>query len=372
MAERNLRSMKIGLSRICEADFNSVVAASVAGPPIVNNWYGVRTRGEGFPMPDWEKFDDAGSVGGGAFPTAQRTGYVNAPTMEFTHDLNTDLGFWTARRAFGGPDSVTALEPALAHEHLFGMQDEAVDGIQLPSFDIVYALGPADFCFAGCVVDTFRVDQSGGGTPTFTAGVIGSGLFYKVAEMAVGVKPVVPKPIKYHNMDGPETSITFQPPTGPPVTLTQPEQRARGFTFALNNNIDTGDTRMGDARLDPTTTKKGWVRGRLPFGDRVVTCEITVLLGDDLAEWARAQNDDIITSFKITTRGSYIQVGATTSTLHQWTVEMIIPVCYFRNVRMVSDGGKAAQQITVFPVEGDTQVGTAQMRVVNEVATVVV
>lgn len=378
MPDRNLKTMKIGLGRITEANFNSIIAANTGAggvPPNTNNYIGVKTRGEGFPLPDWEKFDDENTSGGGTGfrQQGQRTGYVNAPTMEITHDVNTDLLGYIARRHAGGPDTVTELEATLAQEHLFGQQDEnGAFGTQLPSFNVVYALGAADFVYAGCVVDTFRVDQAGAGTPTFTAGIVGSGLFYKIAAMAAPVKPVVPKPTIMHNADGPESKISFQPPTGPLVVLTTPEQRARGFTFTSNNNIDTGDTRMGDARVDPATTKKGWVRGRLPFGDRVITCEQTILPDNDLTEWALAQNDALVTSYKYTSRGSYITVGATTSTLHQYTFEIIIPACNFRNVRMVSDGGKAALQVSVVPIEAPTQYGYYQFRLVNEVTTVIV
>jgi hypothetical protein len=378
MTDRLTKNMKIGLSRIVEANFNAMVAPNTGAggvPPNTNNWTGAKTTGRGFPFPSKEKMDDRGKAGTGReFQTEQRSGYVNPPTMEIVEELNTDLSFMLARRAVGGPDTVGApLEAALAYPHMVGMQDaDGPAGRQLPSFDVVYSLGGADFVYGGCVVDTFQIEQTRSAVPQMTCGLVGSGLFYRIRDMIVANRPSVPRPAYQHYMLGAESSIEFTDDTGATKVLTDPEQRVLMFRATLNNNIDTGDTRMGDPRLDPTSTKKGWIRNRLLHGDRDVTAEMTLTLDDELEEWAIANDDVPLTMFKYISRGHYIRVGATTSALHQWQFEWRMPACYFRDPRFTDEGGTAAVGLTIFPVEPDASYGLVEIHCVNEIATAIV
>lgn len=191
MAEYLVRDIKLGISSTPEATYNELVPG-FTDPTGTNdnNYLGFLMTGRGFPLPDKEKQDDTGKIGTGReFPTEQRSGYVTPPTMEITEELNVDIAPIFLRRAMGGVDPTPAggdiLEAGRTFEHNWLMQaNDTAAFLQLPSSSIVYALGGADYLFGGCCVESFRIEQNRSQVPTFTANLIGSGLFRRVRELS--------------------------------------------------------------------------------------------------------------------------------------------------------------------------------------------
>lgn len=191
MAEYLVRDIKLGISATPEATYNALVPGFTdPGGTNTNNYLGFLMTGRGFPLPDKEKQDDTGKIGTGReFPTEQRSGYVVPPTMEITEELNVDIAPIFLRRAMGGTDPTPSggdiLEAGRTFEHNWIMQaNDTAAFLQLPSSSIVYALGGADYVFGGCCVESFRIEQTRSQVPTFTANLIGSGLFRRVRELS--------------------------------------------------------------------------------------------------------------------------------------------------------------------------------------------
>jgi hypothetical protein len=361
MPEYLIRDILLGLSTAPETTYNSMYVLG-------SDYQRFQMVGRTFPVPNKENFDDLGKIGaGGEFPTYQRSGYVLPATMEIADEVNSSVCATLLRRCLGGADTTPAgadiLEAGVAFKHKFGMLNTSA-GRQLPSSSVVYSLGGFDLVWGGCVVDSFQIAQTNAGTPTFTAGLIGSGLYKDISDIspAFGSLPSIVTP-EYHH--GAETTVEFTD-TGGTVSLTS-AQRIRSFNVTINNNHITDDRRPGDPRIDAAAIRKGWYVNRMLHGDRTVTAEFTVMLDDTLREYLDANNDEIITGFKITTRGYYI--GA--STTNQYAVTIIVPKCYFRTPRVSDEGGNAVVTLATFPVQGATY-GLVTAEVVNGVATAMV
>lgn len=361
MAEYLIRDILLGLSSAPETVYNT--------PYVLGTDYKrFQMTGRAFPVPDKERFDDLGKIGNGTeFPTYQRSGYVLPASMEIADEVNTSICATLLRRCLGGADPVPSggdiLEAGVAFKHKFGMLNTS-SGRQLPSSSVVYSLGGLDLLWGGCVVDSFTMAQTNSGTPTFTAGLVSSGLYKDISTIspAFGALPAIAVP-SYHL--GAESTVEFTDDGGL-VSLTS-AQRIRSFSITINNNHITDDRRPGDPRIDVADMKKGWYVNRMLHGDRTVTAEFTVMLDDTLREFLDANTDVIITGFKITTKGYLI--GA--STVNQYQTTIIVPKCYFRTPRVSDEGGDAVVTLAIFPVTGATY-GLVTAEVVNGLATSIV
>lgn len=361
MAEYLVRDIKLGLSATPETTYNAV---KVLG----SDYLGFQMSGRAFPVPDREKFDDTGKIGAGnEFATVQNSGYVLPATMEISDDVNSDIAGILLRRALGGADTVPAgadiLEAGIAFRHKFSMLNNTVSR-QLPSSSVVYSLGGFDLVWGGCVVDTFQLAQTGAGVPTFTAGLVSSGLYKRISAISPAFGSV-PAPIAPNYMLGAETEVEFTDGTG--LYSVTGALRLKSFTLTLNNNHITDDRRAGDPRVLISDIHKGWYVGRMLHGDRSVTAEMTVMLDDALREYLDADNDSTITGFKLRTKGYYI--GASTVNQYQFTIT--VPKCYFRTPRIGDEGGNAVVTLGTFPVQG-ASFGLITGEIVNGVATAIV
>lgn len=361
MAEYMIRDILLALSSAPETVYNTPYV-------LASDFQRFQMTGQSFPVPTREEFDDLGKIGNGTeFPTYQRSGYVLPATMEVADEANSSIAGILLRRCLGGASAVPSggeiLEAGVAFKHTFGMLN-TTSGRQLPSSDVVYSLGGLDLLWSGCVVDSFTLAQTNAGTPTFTAGLISSGLYQDISTIspAFGSLPAIDVP-DYHL--GAETTVEFTDSGGTVSTVTA--QRLRSFTLTINNNHITDDRRPGDPRIDVADMSKGWYVNRMLHGDRTVTGEFTVMLDDTLREYLDAQTDDIITGFIITTRGYYI--GA--STTNQFSLTITVPKAYFRAPRVSDEGGNAVVTLSLFPVQGATY-GLVTADVVNGDATALV
>ncbi len=362
MAEYLTRDILLGISSEPEATYNDMYVLAA-------DFERFQMSGSTFPVPDKIRFDDLGKIGNGTeFPTYQRSGHVLPASMEVADEANTSIGAMLVRRALGGADTTPAgadiIEAGVAFRHKWGMLNTTA-GRQLPSSSVVYSLGGFDLLWGGCVVDSLTLAQTNADTPTLTAGLVGSGLYKDISSIspAFGTLPAIVVP-NYHI--GAETTVEFTDSGGTVALVTG--QRIRSYTLTLNNNHITDDRRMGDPRIDVTNMAKGWYVNRMLHGDRTVTAEFTVMVDDTLREFFDSDSDEIVTGFKIKTRGYEIPG---TAAGNQYELSIIVPKCYFRTPRFVDDGGNAEMTISIFPVTGATY-GLITAEVVNSVATAIV
>lgn len=366
MAEYLTRDLKLAITATPETTYNAIKSA--AG----DTYLGMLTTGRAVYIPDKEKQDDTGKVGTGReFPTEQRSGYVIVPSIEITEELNIDIAPMLLRRAMGGADTVGAdLESAIGvYPHTFGiLGNNTVAGRQLPSSSICWAIGGADFLWGGCVVESFRIDQTNSDVPTFTASMVGSGLYRDIS--ALGTPPTFPAPVTQRYMLGAETQLEFNDGSNYVVT---DSQRLKSFSATLTNNHRTDDRRPGDPRITSTQPRAGHYINRMLHGDRTVGAEMTVMLDDTMREWTDAYNDTIITSFKYRARGNFLKKATTPfteSAVNQGTFEITFPKCYFRSARGADDSGDAVVTISIFPVD-DLTTGPMTAKIITNSATVI-
>lgn len=360
MPEFLTRDLKLAISATPEATYNAMKVATA------DEYLGMLTTTRDIYIPDKEKQDDTGKVGTGReFPTEQRSGYVVVPSLTITEELNIDIAALLLRRCLGGPDTVGVdLEPAIGvFEHTFKMlPNDTVAGRQLPSSSMVWSVGGADYLWGGVVVESFTVEQGNADVPTFTANLVGSGIFKDISTIAT--PPTFPAPTQQRYMLGAETQAEFNDGSNYILTNTQ---RLRSFSCTITNNHRTDDRRPGDPRVDATQPRAGHYVNRMLHGDRTVAAEMTVMLDDVMREWTDAYNDTIITSYKYRARGNFLKmIGTpfTESTLNQGTFELTFPKSYFRNARGTDDNGDAVVTIAIFPVD-DFIDGLVKARIVT-------
>lgn len=360
------RDLKLAISATPETTYNAIKTAAS------DVYLGMLTTGRNLYIPDREKQDDTGKVGTGReFPTEQRSGYVVVPSIELTEELNIDIGARLLRRAMGGADTVgAAIAPdTFAYPHTWGvLGNNTAAGRQLPSSTVAWSLGGADYLWGGVVVESFRIDQAAAGVPTFTATLVGSGIYKRIRD--IGSPPTFPAPTKQRYMLGAETQLEFNDGTNYVVT---DARRLRNFSMTLANNHRTDDRRPGDPRVNSADPKGGWYVASMLHGDRTVGAEMTLMLDDNMREFAAANNDTIITSFKYRARGHFLEdpgTPGTYSTTNQAIFEITFPKCYFRTVRGGDDGGDATITVAVFPVDDLTN-GPLTVRVVTNSATLI-
>lgn len=366
MAEYLTRDIKLAISATPESAYNSIKTSNS------DTYLGMLTTARNIYIPDKEKQDDTGKVGTGReFPTEQRSGYVTVPSLEISEELNVDIAALLLRRAMGGADTVGAeIEAGLAfYPHTWAiLGNNTLVGRQLPSSSIVWSVGGANYMWGGVVVESFRVEQTNANVPTFTAGLVGSGIYKKISDIVS--PPTFPAPATQRYMLGAETQLEFN--DGSNYVLTN-AQRLKSFSATLTNNHRTDDRRPGDPRITSAQPRDGHYVNRMLHGDRTVAAEMTVMLDDTMREWSDAYNDTIITSFKYRARGNFLKMAAspfTESTSTQSTFELTFPKCYFRSVRGADDSGDAVVTISIFPVD-DLSTGPMTAKVINNSITAI-
>jgi len=402
MAEYLTRDLKLGISASPESTYNTMLVAPS------DLYLGMLTTTRSLYIPDKEKLDDTGKVGTGReYPTEQRSGYITVPSLEISEELNIDIAALLLRRAMGGVDAGgtlvvsdpyynSGIEDALGfYTHTWGLlSNNTAAGRQLPSSTLLWSLGGADYMWGGVCVESFRVDQTGSGVPTFTATMVGSGLNkrlrYLTANGALAVNgsnayngpyagsvgseypPAFPAPVAQRYMLGAETKMQFNDGSNYVITNAQ---RLKSFSFTLTNNLRTDDRRPGDPRLTSTQPRDGHYINRLLHGDRTVAAEMTVMLDDVLREFTDAYNDTVITGFRYSAMGNLLKKATTPFTEsaqdNQGVFELNFPKCYFRGIRGSDDNGDAILTISIFPVDDFTN-GPVTAKIVNNTAAAIV
>lgn len=368
MPEFLTRDLKLAISASPEATYNGMLTA------VGDAYLGMLTTTRDIYIPDKEKQDDTGKVGTGReFPTEQRSGYVVVPSLTITEELNIDIAALMLRRCLGGPDTASAdIEPTIGvFSHTFGMlPNNTIAGRQLPSSTVCWSIGGADFLWGGVVVESFAVSQANADVPTFTANLVGSGIFKDISSL--GTPPTFPAPVTQRYMLGAETQIQFNDGTNYVITASG-IQRLKNFTCTITNNHRTDDRRPGDPRVDTTQPRSGHYVNRMLHGDRTVAAEMVVMLDDVMREWGDAYNDNVITSFKYTSRGNFLKKATTPfteSAINQGAFELQFPKSYFRTARGSDDNGDAIITIAIFPVDDLTN-GLVVAKVTNNLAAVI-
>jgi hypothetical protein len=375
MADSSTKETVVGMSTNPEATYNGIVTSAAS-------FFTLKTRENPLVAPDTEKTDDSGEignaagVGGGEFPTTQKSGFAIPNTFTIANTVNSGTFAVQLRRFLGAADATPAggdiVEAGVAFRHKFAMlPNNTVAGKQLPSSTFAISNNGLDYLYAGCGGNTLQIGQQGRANPTFSIGYVGSGLTKRIRDITGPVFGTIAAPVDQSpfEMYGAESGLEFTDDGGlySPVSA----RRMVNFSTTINNNLDTEDTLAGAPRVDPTDKRKGWYRDRLLHGDRTGGAEMRVKLDDTMREFADARNNTPITGF------AYIMVGddfsaSATSPKKAHEVRIKFGKCFFRAVRPNDDRGGAVLDIGVFLAADNVQFGIVRAEVINGVATAIV
>jgi hypothetical protein len=257
-----------------------------------------KTRTFALPLPDTEKFTDEGDIGAGVnggFMSEQTSGFVNPPQWDISNrvDAGTFLNFM--RRHSGGADTPVVLEPGVASQHSGGMlANDTVVGRQLPSTTFALSNNGADHLWGGVVGSQMQVGQQGAGDPTFTWGVMGSGIYRKIRNISPAFG-VLALPVVQPKMLGPDSQVEFTDDAGN-VILTS-GRRIVNISMTFANNLDMLKL-AGASRIDPYDISKGWYLDEMLHKVQTSSSAMRLFLDDDMREFNASQRNKQITGFK--------------------------------------------------------------------------
>lgn len=342
MAESRTSQTIIGFSTAPEASYgtNPVTAANFT--PMV-------TRVTDFPLTDSEKLDDRGIIGrsDSANPSFQRSGFRIPTAIELSDVVNASTLHPLLRRFAGKPGAApTVVEAAIAFKHTLSPADPNVEGLQLPATSMIFQNNEFDYIHRGCVGSTLQLAQNGTADPTYTLSLVGAGVARRIAidYPAFGTLAVPPQD-KY--MYGASSAIQYTDDLLATISLTTPTHKARSVTFSTNNNLDTGDTRMGMPQADVNEPKRGWYRDFLHMGDPEVSAEFTMGMDSDYSLKDAEELNTIYTNFTWTMSGDIIPG---TASANKYFVKVVIPKFNLRSPRAGDENAKKTKGFTVFPI----------------------
>lgn len=356
MAKSLTKDTLLAMSTTPEASYNSMVVLASGMTPLV-------TRSTGLPVPTPENSDDRGVIGNqqeGA--RIQRVGFIAPPTWEISDVVNVDTLALQCRRFFGAADSVSTIEALIAFQHVMTkLPNNTGAGRQLPSSTFAYANNGLDYLYGGACGNTLQFQQSGAADPTFSMAYVASGKYKRIRDISGPVFGTLAAPAALNYANGADTELEFTDPTGL-LSLTT-ARRLVSITANVNNTLNSGDRYAGNSRVDPLDKTKGWHLDELLHGDRDQDgADMVITLDDTMREFFDANNNSIITSFKLRFRGYNIP---TTAAASEYICELQFRKCYFRGSRFTDNNGTACLAITVFPVINATNFGVTEIRFVN-------
>lgn len=347
MADYRLKDVELYLSKTRESSLNTQETTGS------NFWKIATTQGQ-YVLPQVGLTSNAGRPGEGhEFATSRCVTYVEHPRLTVTDEINTSYGGALALRALGG--SVTAAQQggSAAYKHSCIMQNTASTGLQLPSSTFISKIGvDASFLYAGGVVNSFSMSQTGADRPTFSAELVGTGKFVKPH----GVTSLPSSISVLTCLDGNQTVISWTD-TGGSQTLTGSGCGIRNSSVTVQNNLQLNDRCPGDSTV--TITDSGTslsstpaYHSRLRLGDRAATAQLTMLQDSDVANWLTYATNDQLTDFTISYRGAVI------ASTYRHTVSYIFPKAHIINVETTEDNGYAAYTVTI-EADWDSSTSTA-------------
>lgn len=328
------------------------------------------TRSRGFYVPSNEATNDLGAIGGGStYPTIVRNNFREATQIQVQDKVNVNTFAVQLRRLLGAADPTPAgpdiIEASKAFRHTFKEMDPA-NGRQLPSTSYISINNGADFIFCGCVGNSVTISQTGVEDPTFDMSMNASGLTKDISVVYPSFG-TLSAPAARSEMYGADTQCSYTDSAGT-LSLTA-ARRLRSFSWAHNNNLDTGDRRPGASAINAACPTDGWYLDYLLRTDTTESVTMRINHDGNLREHALAMSKTPVTNLFFLLRGDCIP---TTTADNRYSVRIKVPKCYFSNPRPVDDNNNAALDIDIIPVvDGSSYKGASIIEVVNGVATAI-
>lgn len=307
-------------------------------------------------LPEMEKSTDANRPGNGhEFATFVCNRYWSHTSVILEDEVNVEHAGRLLLRANGGTVTDTLLETGVT-KHSNAMLPIA-SGRQQPSSDFISFEGGASYLFAGGVVESYRLSQNRADPPRFQCNMVYSGKH--VRPHGVTSLPTTASIIQC--LDGNQSLVQWTDDGGLRNFATLGRVRSWFCDVALATKLN--DRAPGDpSTLNGTDGVAAYVRKML-HGPRVVTAQIVQTLTDDVYEWLRMANNQVITDATFSARGPLI--GAT----QRAALTMIIPNSRILNVTSGQDDGDATITTNLVGFFDSTTGGALEAECVNNTAT---
>lgn len=348
MAEFLSQDILMGLSKLPEAAYNTLFTTAA-------DYETLTTQTPQVLIPQMEKSNNANRVGlGSEFPTLFCNKYWIPPEIPIQDVVDTYNGGRLALRAVGG--LVTSSASGTGFLHTAAMLPPAA-GRQLPSSDLLAALGGAKYIYSGLVVDRFRLSQQRADDVQYEATLVGSGNW-----QALAFTPNAPAAIPCSRGNSVEIKYTRNATV---VNVTQSSCRVRSWFVELNNNLKRNDRCAGDPyRVSETDPCDAAFVRKLLRGARTAAAQIVLTLDETLAEVQDVYCNQQVTNLTFTVFGNVIGAGPTRHAL-----EIVIPVAQMSAVTPADDDGDATIQLDFAPMRDPITGGAMRVNVINDLPT---
>lgn len=352
MADFLSQDILMGLSKLPESAYNTHRTTA-------NDYEALTTQTPQVLIPQMEKTNNANRVGlGSEFPTLFCNKYWVQPEIQIQDIVDSYNCGRLLLRALGG--AVTSATQGSGNKHSVAMLPPA-SGRQLPSSDVLAALGGAKYIYTGLVVDRFRMSQQRADDVQYEATLVGSGKW-----IALGFTPnapTAPPCSRGNSVSIKYTKVISGTPTV--IDVTGSSCRVRSWFAEINNNLKRNDRCAGDPyRNSETDPCDAAYTRKMLRGPRTAAAQVVLTLDENLSEVQDVYCNSQITNLTFTVYGNVIGAGPT-----RHAVEIVYPVAQMSAVTPADDDGDATIQLSFAPMRDPVTGGGATASVINDLTS---
>lgn len=348
MADVLTRNVSLAISSAPESAFNTHYTLASA-------FVGAMSQSLQIQLPSVGKIYNDKLVGvGNEFASSFTNDWVTNPGVTLTDRLNTSQAAILAARALSGTITPTVVTAGQSWRHVIKMQATDVDP-QLKSSTIAGKFGGINLFLAGMVVNSFNVEFSQGQQAVYNCALVGSG---KTATPSSFAYPAAPT----QNYLGVQASSTLTLNDGSSFDLAQ---RVQSCQFGIQNNVVTGDNRLGDPLVTSNDPLGGAHTGRLIRGDRTASLSMTTYAHDSQTrEWAANINGTLISNVTYEAKGGII--GSSTD---RHSFKIVYPASVISVVGLNDLNPQLGLQLQFMPLKASGEPGPIYIEIVNGSST---
>lgn len=358
MADFNTRNINLAISSSPESALNT------NHTNLGTEFTAAITNALAVTLPSLERIYDNGLIGtGNEFPTTFINDYSTNPRATLSDRINTNQFMVLAARALSGSVTTTAGNGANGvqtgnYKHVVKMQLPGSNPV-LKSSTLAAKFGGLNVLMASMVVNALSWEFQGRGPTTYSAELVGTG--------KIGTPTgTYPSPVAQNYMASQAaatmTYVEKNGSTNPTINLAG---RVRSFSGSLNNNVITGDGRLGDPLRVSGDVTQGAYFSNLTRGDRSLTARVA-LFADDTTydQWSEHIAGYEVEDFTYTAIGK--KIGSTTD---NYTVKIIFPRSTIDNVNYEDASPKLGVSFDLVPILKAGEPGLLQMEFITNIST---
>lgn len=354
MADVRTVDVKQYVSTLPETTYNTAVSGGA-------NYVGVFGEQLAYILPQAEQVTNEGQQGRGHdLATALCQYNWLQPGFAISDKIQAFDGFMgrLALRGLGGTPTITQPVALTVYKHTVNPLPYS-SGHQLPGSTFIHELGADSFQLSGCVVERFKMMQSGVETPKFEVELVGTGKFTNPH----GVTSLPTADPTYDCVDGNLSQFVWTDAT--PTTVDWSTlSRVLSWSFEYKNNHRLSDRRQGDPLTGPTGGQLRHVR-QILRGRMTVQASVSIAMASaDIAEWVAMAKNTLFTDVTFRASGSVLS-GST-----RGAIEAVMPKAKIKGDMTVTDqDGLAVVNFNLVPLYASAIGGLVQMAVTNTTAT---